>query len=165
MRFGNRRKLLYAALLVAVLLASLPALALAEDPLDARAREIASSLSCPICAGLTVADSGSTLAQQMRALILKKLKAGESRQQILDYFVDRYGESILLEPPRQGFNLGLWWLPFLGLAAGTVFLSVAIYRWVARRPATASSTSSIPDDLSAYERRLDDELEDRLRHG
>src|SRR5262245_29414224 len=80
----------------------LPGLALAQqvvDPnTDPRVREVARDLQCPICQNLSVADSPSALAGDMRALIAKQLEQGRSKEQIEQYFVERYGEGILLSP-------------------------------------------------------------------
>lgn len=92
----------------------------AADDLDARARAIGSALRCPVCQAQSVADSPSELAGQMRALIRQKVAAGESREAILGYFVDRYGEDVLLEPPARGFGLVVWSAPVLLLAGGAL---------------------------------------------
>jgi cytochrome c-type biogenesis protein CcmH len=101
-------------------LALLPRPSSAEDPLDRETREIASTLRCPVCQNISVADSSSELAGEMRGLIRKKLAAGESRDQIVAYFVERYGTEVLLDPPKSGLS-GLVWLgaafiPLVGLA-------------------------------------------------
>ena len=61
--------------------------------------EIASQLRCVVCQNLSVADSPSEMASQMRAIIRERLAAGESPAEVQRYFVDRYGEWILLSPP------------------------------------------------------------------
>jgi hypothetical protein len=75
-----------------------------------------------------VADSPSQLAQEMRAYIQRRLEAGESREAVLQDLVDRYGEGILLEPPRAGFTLLVWWLPWLSLALGGAVVALALRR-------------------------------------
>jgi cytochrome c-type biogenesis protein CcmH len=103
----------------------------AEEP-ERQLREIAATLQCPVCQNISVADSPSELAQQMRQLIAQKLAAGESREQIVAHFVDRYGEEVLLDPPKRGFNLLLWGGPGLLLAAAAGALARSLARW--RRP-------------------------------
>ena len=61
----------------------------------------------------------------MRDTIEQKVQAGESEQQILDYFVAGYGESILTDPPKSGFVLTLWWIPVLVVLVGA--LAVGLY--------------------------------------
>ncbi|MBI4319756.1 MAG: cytochrome c-type biogenesis protein CcmH [Chloroflexi bacterium] len=151
-------KLFVAVFAVALVCVGTPGAAVTAGPED-EALEIARALECPVCSGQSVADSPAPLAQGMRALIRKKLADGESREQIMQYFVDRYGESILREPPRSGLNQILWWLPFLVLVAGIGVLALAIKRWITRPPAQASSRASkVPADLAKYEARLEEEL-------
>ncbi|MFQ5883284.1 MAG: cytochrome c-type biogenesis protein CcmH [Candidatus Methylomirabilales bacterium] len=105
---------------------------------EEQVRELAVELRCPVCQNLSVADSPSQMAEQMRVLIRERLKAGESPEAIKAYFVARYGEWILLAPKRQGFNLVVWVLPFLGMVGGAVGLFVILRRWM-RRPETPST--------------------------
>ncbi len=149
------------AVLLPTLWLSLPQAARADNPIDGQVHAIAGELQCPICAGQSVDESSSQLAQQMRALIRKKLEDGESRQQILAYFVDRYGESILREPPRFGFNQVLWWLPAAGIAAGAALLAVFLLRWRRRPPGEATlGLPPTPEDLAAYELQFEQDLDD-----
>jgi cytochrome c-type biogenesis protein CcmH len=96
-----------------------------------RAHEIASGLRCPVCLNLSVADSPSRLAGEMRSEIQTRLRAGQSPDQIRAFFIDRYGEWILLEPPRSGLNWVPWAVPIVGLVSGA-----AIWVAVFRRPET-----------------------------
>ena len=83
-----------------ILLGVWPSTGLAVS-LEEQTRLLAAELRCPVCQNLSVADSPSEMAIQMRELILEKLKNGESPEQIRGYFVSRYGEWILLAPTRQ----------------------------------------------------------------
>jgi cytochrome c-type biogenesis protein CcmH len=118
------------ALLLALLL---PAAVLAQGrDLDKETREVAGALMCPICQNLSAADSQSELAEQMRQVVRAKLAAGESREQILAYFVDRYGEEVLIDPPKRGFNLFIWVVPPLLLIGFGFVLWRTVRRWRAR---------------------------------
>ena len=99
---------------------------------------IAQELMCPVCAGQTVAESNSTLAIQMREQIRVRLRRGETREQILAYFVGQFGESVLAAPPRRGGYLVLWLAPVLAFGLG-VFLMTRSLRGMTRpRPAPPS---------------------------
>src|SRR3989304_2923159 len=66
------------------------------------------------------------MAQQMRAIVRERLAAGERPEQVVQYFVDRYGEWILLSPRRQGFNLLLWLSPGVAGAGGAAAVTVVL---------------------------------------
>lgn len=108
--------------------------AAAQGPLDlnARARAIANNLRCPVCRGIPIAESPSELARDMMTVIREKIQAGESDEQILAYFVDRYGEWILLQPKAQGLNLMIWILPALLLLAGGTIVLISVRKWTRR---------------------------------
>ena len=148
-----------AALLGIVLLLVSAPYAGADDPLAKQAIDIGKHLRCPVCENLSVADSPSQLAEQMRGIIREKLEAGEPKEQIIQYFVDRYGESVLLEPPKQGFTLLIWWGPALILALALVVVVLSIRR---RLPSGDSQGQEIvalsQDELVLYEERLNREL-------
>ncbi len=145
------------ALLASAVAAAVPGRALADPRHEAEMRQIARDLACPVCQGLSVADSPSQLAGQMRETILQKLEAGESRDQIVQFFVDRYGESILFDPPKQGFSLLVWWVPVLVVVAGGVALGLLLAGWLRARPAAAAPAPTA-DDWATYGPRIEAEL-------
>ena len=129
------RRLLTACFVLAVLFAAVARVAQA-DPLDDETRRIGKQLQCPVCSGASVADSPSDLAGQMRGVIRAKLEAGESEQQIVAYFVERYGDSVLIEPPRRGVGLLVWIAP-VGDAGGRGAVAVAAAPELAAAPPIA----------------------------
>ncbi|MBI3029070.1 MAG: cytochrome c-type biogenesis protein CcmH [Candidatus Rokubacteria bacterium] len=98
-------------------------------------REIASGLRCPVCQNLSVADSSSEMAREMRALIVDQLRAGKRPEEIRDYFVSKYGQWILLSPPPRGVGLVVWIVPTLGAAAGLGGAVWLLRRWSRRKTA------------------------------
>jgi len=116
---------------------------------EERTNEIAAGLRCPVCLNLSVADSPSRLAGEMRAEIASRVRSGQTDEQIRAFFVDRYGEWVLLEPTRNGLNLLPWALP---VAAGAVGLGVW-FAMVRRRPAREGTAVS-----QAERRRIEQEL-------
>ena len=112
-----------------VLLALVAAPVAAATPDEATVQAIAAQLRCVVCPNLSGADSPSETANQMRGIIRQRLADGETPEQVLAYFVDKYGLWILLAPPRQGFNLLVWIVPFAGLLVGLVVVGVVVLRW------------------------------------
>jgi cytochrome c-type biogenesis protein CcmH len=132
------------ATVLLVLAASL-ALAAAAPVTEDAVREIGADLRCVVCQSLSVADSPSETAHQMREIIRERLRAGETPEQIRAYFVEKYGLWILLAPPRQGFNLLVWVAPFAALLGGLVVVAFVLRRWT-RRPQPAMAAAPPIDD-------------------
>jgi cytochrome c-type biogenesis protein CcmH len=119
---------------------------------------VAAQLRCVVCQNLSVADSPSETANQMRQIIRERLAAGESPEQVREYFVQKYSQWILLSPPKEGFNLLVWVVPFVALGAGLVFVVVVLRRW-SRRPAAGPPTPVDP----AMRERIRREMSGRQR--
>ena len=103
------------------------------------ADQIAASLRCPVCQGLSVKDSDAQTARDIRADIERRVAAGETAADVRHAYVQRYGEWILLRPATSGFQSLVWAIPSAAIAAGGVFLAVGFVRWRRRarhRPAT-----------------------------
>jgi cytochrome c-type biogenesis protein CcmH len=136
------RRVALAVLLVAGLVgAAGPALAQhpARHVEEQTVYEIAAQLRCVVCQNLSVADSPSEMALQMRGVIKDRLAAGERPDQVVRYFVDKYGEWILLSPPRRGFSLVVWIFPFVAVIVGLAIVALVLRRWTRRtRPAPAA---------------------------
>lgn len=114
--------------------------------------DVAALLRCVVCQNLSVADSPSEMASQMRAIIRERLAAGESPADVQRYFVDRYGEWILLSPPRRGFNLLVWLLPLVAVVVGLVATAVLVWRW-SHHPRAARPAPVVDPAMSERIRR------------
>src|SRR4030095_2819947 len=120
--------------------------------LDPRLYDVASQLRCVVCQNLSVADSPSEMAQQMRGIVRDRLAAGETPEQGIQYFVDKDGEWILLAPRRHGFNWLVWGAPFAALALGLVLFAIVVRGWTRRRRAQVAATVVPPIDPAMRER-------------
>jgi cytochrome c-type biogenesis protein CcmH len=124
--------------------------------LQERVHDVAEGLRCPVCQNLSVADSPSDLAQQMRDDIALRLRQGQTERQIDAFFTAKYGRWILLSPEAGGIGLFAWFAPVLAVAAGAGLAWTIVRR--KRRVAVAgiSEVESVDVDSSPDdgERRL-----------
>jgi cytochrome c-type biogenesis protein CcmH len=121
------RKIIVAVFLVI----AFPALAadVQEDPLERQMLSIAQDLRCTVCQNQPISESEADLARDMRQIIREQLAAGKSRQEIIDYFVARYGDYVLMKPPYQGPGTLVWVGPLLLL----VILAISAFVYLRRR--------------------------------
>jgi len=125
---------------------------------------VASKLSCfcGTCPHLVVTQCGCSTADQIKAEVQKKINAGMTESQIVDSFVAEYGQTILTTPPKSGFNLTAWGLPFLGfLVGGTVLF--AFLKRQQPPPGPKGPPSAPPQQMTDqdYRDRITKELESR----
>ncbi|WP_334148471.1 cytochrome c-type biogenesis protein [Hyphomicrobium sp.] len=148
-------------LALAVLIVSLASSATAgvvreEDPGEQRLKAIAADLRCPVCQGESIYDSHSTVAGQMKALIREQVSAGRSDDEIKSFFVDRYGEFILMEPRASWRTALVWVFPgaaFFGGAA--IFFLLLRRRMPGAQPAAVSAADVDSADLINRIERLE----------
>ena len=130
-----------------------------EEALQKRANDLYDRIMCPICPGQTIAQSSNETSAQMRDLVLKKLRQGETEEQILQYFESRYGERAMAMPNKRGLNLILWFLPFLFVVLLIIVIYYLIRHWSAKGP-----VKTVPPveeaKLAEYEERLEKELKE-----
>ncbi len=117
---------------------------------EEEAQGIDRMLMCPVCSGTTIEQSRAAIAQQMKSLVREKLSQGSSRQEILDFFVDRYGTEILAAPPKSGVNLVAWVVPVFGVL-GALAAGLMVIRSMTRQGAReGGDDGAIDDDLAPY---------------
>jgi cytochrome c-type biogenesis protein CcmH len=169
---SNRRKWSRAALLVtvvAVLVTALAApVAAAEGDLtpeqQALATKIEGKLIAPCCWTQTVEVHDSQKAEEIKMQITLLVAQGKSEDEILDTFVDQYGEEILAAPRASGFNWLAYVLPFAVIVVGLAALAFLASRWqrpVAETTAATQASASGPEPggTDSMQMRLDEELD------
>lgn len=87
-----------------------------------RAYELEQRLRCPVCKSVSIAESMSDTAAAMRDTVVQQIQAGRSDDEIVDYFTARYGQWVLMDPPRSGDTLALWVIPMGAALAGLVLV-------------------------------------------
>jgi cytochrome c-type biogenesis protein CcmH len=97
-----------------------------EDPLERQMLDIAKDLRCAVCQNQPISESNADLARDMRRIVREQIVAGKSREEIMNYFVERYGDYVLLNPPKRGPGTVVWLAPIALLlvvgVSGIVFL-------------------------------------------
>jgi cytochrome c-type biogenesis protein CcmH/NrfF len=110
-----------------------------DTALERLTRSVAAQLRCPVCQGLSLADSPSELALEMKDVVRDQLRAGRTPDEVKAYFVAKYGEWILLEPPRRGVNLLAYLLPAVAIVGGAAIIWLMLGRWTRGGPETPES--------------------------
>jgi cytochrome c-type biogenesis protein CcmH len=129
--------------------------ALTGAQLDRRTAEVAALLRCPVCQGLSVADSPSVMAQDMKGQVRDLLGRGYDEEQILKYFETSYGQFVRLEPKKSGVN----WLVWLAPLGALLFGAGVIYLTMRRKPGPifvepAAAVAVRDPELAAYLTRV-----------
>ncbi len=127
----------------------------ASENLDDATLRVARNLYCPVCPGTPLDVCDTQACQQWRDLIRQKLAAGQTPDQIEQYFVAAYGERVLGAPKPEGFNLGIYLAPLAAILAGAVILYLAIRSWMKTRVATPPVAAP-----SEYRERIERELKE-----
>jgi len=156
MHRGKKRRVLIGALGV-LLAVSFTVLAIPQNT-EETAREIERSLIAPCCWSQPVAQHYSEAADQIRKEVRELLAAGKSKQEILDYYVSRYGERILASPRPRGFNLLAYVLPAVFLFSGTGVVVLYLRKQTMRSADQSLSTRAEPLLDERYASRVEREL-------
>lgn len=120
---------------------------IADDPvMEARMIHLAEKVRCLVCQSEPVSTSHSEWSQDVRQIMREKMKAGATDQEILDMLVERFGKSVLFDPPVDKETMPLWMAPFVLLLLGAVFF---IYQLKKRRRVVVEASLSEQDEQRA----------------
>ncbi|MFZ5469183.1 MAG: cytochrome c-type biogenesis protein [Myxococcota bacterium] len=123
---------------------------------EARVQKLAKHLRCAVCQGLSVADSPSSMARAQLEKVRELIAEGRTDQEVIDYFVARYGEWVLLQPTAQGVNATVWVAPAVMLVFG---LFVILSQVKKRGAKTTDKPLAAPHEDDEYLARVRAELE------
>lgn len=156
-----RRILAIMALLLVLGSGAIPALAQTPTPNEINA--VARDLWCPLCNGVRLDNCELQACIQMREVIGQKLEAGEGKEQIKSYFVEQYGDVVLGQPSKVGFNLIAWIFPILAAVVGLGWMAYLVFTWRRHRSTPTAATAPVSpgpasDDSDDYLRRVEQEL-------
>jgi cytochrome c-type biogenesis protein CcmH len=143
------------AVVIVLLFSFVISFAAANNKQADKVREIEDSLIAPCCWSQPVSQHYSEVAEQIRKEVEAMVASGKSRDEILNYYVAKYGERILATPRPRGFNSLVYILPWAALIVGAWVLAMLLKRL--RRPGPAAEPSALPD--ARYESVLEKEIE------
>jgi len=156
----------YFIILLLILVITPASIAFAQDssPTDDEVNAIAKKLYCPVCESTPLDVCPTEACKDWREQIRQMLADGKNEAEILQYFVDQYGDKVLASPPATGLNWLVYILPPVIILIGAFILFRALRAWT--RPATASAgPGGESRDVSAaqdeYVARLEEELKKR----
>lgn len=127
---------------------------IAGDELLRRTNEVGGLLRCPVCQGMSVADSPAEMAVNMKAQVRELLARGYTEEQILRYFELSYGQFVLLEPKFEGFTALVWILPVVVLVLGAGILVVKLRKLERAAPAAPAAPAPVEDPYLSRVRDL-----------
>lgn len=151
-------------LIVSVILAGLLS-AWGVSPAAAAARkttatEVIGGLRSVTCEGERLEDCKSDSSAELRDNIKEQVAAGWSKQRILKEAVEMYGSNILLAPPKTGFALWLWTLPFAAVIIAGIFIAIRSAGWAKEPVVAGGAPAAAPKVRDAYDLRVAEELKD-----
>jgi cytochrome c-type biogenesis protein CcmH len=107
-------------------------------PSDDEVNAIAKKMYCPVCENTPLDVCPTQACTEWRGLISEKLSLGWSEDQIIDFFLEQYGDRVLAMPPARGLNLLVYIIPPLVFIAGAIILFKAFSTWKKPPPVTPS---------------------------
>ena len=116
------RRILAGAVMAVLAVVVVAGIVIGEESERDRIQALGQRIKCPVCQGEPIADSPAETSTAMMDIVAERVAAGETDEQIIDYFVSRHGPGILLDPPFRGRTLAVWLLPVVALGAGIVMI-------------------------------------------
>ena len=120
-------------------------------------------LMCPVCPAETIDQAQVEISRQMRRVVREMLAEGASRDQILQFFVDRYGTGVLAAPPKSGVNLVAWVVPVVGVLAALGAGLLVIRSMTGPRTGEPAEDAPLEDGLDPYLDLIDRDLANEPR--
>ncbi len=128
-------------------------------------KSVEEHLTCQCGCGLTVHTCNHlqcSFGVPVKQDIAESLASGQSGEQILTRYVEKYGEKILSSPTRRGFNLLAWYGPYVAVAASALVIVFVLLRW--QRKSTAAEADGAGEPKPAVsgdaKRRIEAELDE-----
>ena len=143
-----------ALVMIAMLISACNSISVTEISEDERrSNSINKMLMCPVCPGESIDQSQNDLAINMKAIVKEQISEGKTDDEILDYFVQKYGVVVLMEPPRDGFGILAWLIPVVAFVVAFTAVLFSLFL-MKRRGKEAIAEEGFSDDLTGGEKAL-----------
>lgn len=160
MKYTKKSKIVWVAFLIIPLL-----LLTASNAFSTTVGEITQALTCTCGCNMVVSACEGAMecsaAKQITDKVVKRLARGQSKDEIIKYFIGFYGERILAAPTKQGFNLSAWILPFLAIVLGGAGIYIFLYKCLTSKK-IATDESKLFDVNQTPDGKYIDQLEKEL---
>jgi cytochrome c-type biogenesis protein CcmH len=132
----------------------------AQEVSDDDVNRVARQLYCPVCENTPLDVCETQACDDWRELIREKLAAGQSDQEIIEYFAEIYGERVRAVPSTRDLSLVVWVLPVIVALVVVAYFVRLLRRWLAQGAAVEDVSASCPDEAEAddYRARLEKEI-------
>lgn len=155
---------------ILILIFLVPVSSYAQDsgPTDDEVNAVAKQLYCPVCENIPLDACGTQACEQWRGIIRDRLAEGWTEDQIKAYFVAQYGDRVLAEPPREGFNWAVYIVPIVIFVGGGILFYRGFKQWrssVPQRDQRREEKKPVPPEKPSEEdlRRVEEELMRRAK--
>lgn len=112
--------------------------------------QLTAELRCPQCQNQNIADSNAVVSLDMRQKTYEMVREGKTRQEVLDYMIDRYGYFVHYKPPMNKYTLFLWFSPLLLIVLLVVVLLKRRQQQQAEPAVSQDLSSELDKIIDAY---------------
>ncbi|MEJ6473128.1 cytochrome c-type biogenesis protein [Pseudoalteromonas piscicida] len=116
-------------------------------------RELTHELRCPKCQNQNIADSDAVVAKDLRDKVITLVNEGKSKQDVIDYMIDRYGYFVHYQPPVTPATIVLWVLPVVIIVLGFGFIVFRQKRAARKQDWNAADEQKLAELINQYQRQ------------
>ena len=116
-------------------------------------RELTHELRCPKCQNQNIADSDAVVAKDLRDKVIALVNEGQSKQEVIDYMIDRYGYFVHYQPPVTPATIVLWVLPVAIIILGFGFIIFRQKRAAKKQDWNAADEQKLAELINQYQRQ------------
>ncbi|MCF6440415.1 cytochrome c-type biogenesis protein CcmH [Pseudoalteromonas luteoviolacea] len=153
-------KIRHVMLLVMILLLSATVANAAEDKYEFKNaeraqtfKELTLELRCPKCQNQNIADSDAVVAKDLRDKVVALVQEGNSKQEVIDYMIDRYGYFVHYQPPVTPATIILWVLPVIIVVLGFGFIVFRQKKASKKQQWSAADDERLERLIAQYQRK------------